>query len=321
MPANKMLGRHTIPNTDLSVSSICYGVMGCGTRIAGADMERVLDAFIEHGGNFFDTAHCYSFWLPGGSGASERSLGAYLSSREIRRKVVVATKGAHPPVEGYRDRLDWMTAGCIRDDLNDSLARLETDYVDLYWLHRDNPNVPVSEIIDILNAEVAAGRIRYFGGSNWRAERLRQANQWAKENGKMGFVASQPSWCLGWRPQFTNDQVAIDDSERSAYEEMDDIAVIPYNSTGNGYFATAGKKGASTYENTTSRERLGRCVQLANQIGATPNQVALAWLMHQRSLTIPIIGTCDYDHLIDALGAKAVQLSPAQVDRLSQGRA
>ena len=290
--------------------------MGCGTRIVGNDMERILDTFVERGGNFFDTAHCYAFWEPDGFGASERSLGSYIASRGIRRNVVVATKGAHPPVEGYRDRVDWMSAECIRDDLNESLERLGTENVDLYWLHRDNPEIPVSEIVDMLNSEVAAGRIRYFGGSNWRADRLKEANLWAKRHGKMGFVASQPSWSLAWRPQFTNDQVSIDETELAAYEELGDVAVIPYSSTGTGYFATAGAKGAA-YANDTSRMRLKRCVGIAGESGASPNQIALAWLMHQRPMTIPIIGTCDYDHLIDALGADSVSLTSEQLSLLS----
>lgn len=321
MPTSNALGTVTIPNSDLEVSRICYGAMGCGTRITGADVDRILDTFIERGGNFFDTAHCYAFWIEGGFGASERSLGAYVNKRGIRDQVIIATKGAHPPVEGYRDRTDWMTAECVRDDLNDSLERLATDYVDLYWLHRDNPDVPAGEIVDFLNAEVDKGRIRYFGGSNWSAERLIEANTYAAREGKLGFVASQPSWSLAWKPQFTNDQVSVDDDERAEYERTGDIAIIPYNSTGTGFFATDGEKGRGRYGNDTSKGRLERAKTLAAEKGATPNQVALAWLMHQKALTIPIIGTCDYDHLVDALGAAAVTLSREQVDELSGGKA
>ena len=321
MPASDTMGRLTIPNTDLEISPICYGAMGCGTRVVGADMDRILDAFVDRGGNFFDTAHCYAFWVAGGFGASERSLGGYIEKRGIREKTVVATKGAHPPVEGYRDREDWMTPECVREDLDDSLARLQMEYIDLYWLHRDNPSVPVGEIVDLLNAEVQRGRIRYFGGSNWRVSRLREANRYAAKNGKMGFVASQPSWSLAWMPPFTSDQVVVDDAERAGYEEADDLAVIPYNSTGTGFFATAGAKGSERYHNETSAERLARCQSLALELGVSANQIALAWLMHQRALTVPIIGTCDYEHLVDALGASTVGLSPAQVNYLSAGRA
>jgi aryl-alcohol dehydrogenase-like predicted oxidoreductase len=321
MPTSDAMRRRTLPKTDLVVSSICYGAMGCGTRVVGAEVERILDTFVDRGGNFFDTAHCYAFWVNGGFGASERSLGQYLEDRGTRGEMVVATKGAHPPVEGYRDRQDWMTPECVRDDLDDSLERLRTDYIDLYWLHRDNPSVPVGEIVDLLNDEVQRGRIRYFGGSNWRVSRLREANRYAAKNGKMGFVASQPSWSLAWTPPFTNDQVAVDDIERTGYEEAGDLAIIPYNSTGTGFFATAGEKGKGRYGNETSAERLARCQSLAKELEASPNQIALAWLMHQRAMTIPIIGTCNYNHLVDALDAATIELSRTQVDFLSAGRA
>ena len=145
-------------------SVVCLGVPMHGTEIRQDESFRLLDLFFELGGTFFDTAHVYASWLPTGTGASERALGNWIVSRGLRDKVVIGTKGAHPPLANMAQHRVSPTD--IGSDINDSLERLQTSVIDLYWLHRDAPDVPVSEILGALNDEIGKGRIRAIGASN-----------------------------------------------------------------------------------------------------------------------------------------------------------
>jgi aryl-alcohol dehydrogenase-like predicted oxidoreductase len=187
---------HALQATDLKISTFCYGQMQFCRERDREKRDRLMGTFREAGGNFFDTAHCYCAWLPCHDGASERVLGDYIKRNNCRDEIVIATKGAHPSMPNYRKVEDYMSEGRIGADIDDSLARLQVDTIDLYWLHRDDPRMAVGEILDILNAEQQRGRIRAFGGSNWTAQRLAEANAYAVEHGVNGFVGSQPRWNL-----------------------------------------------------------------------------------------------------------------------------
>lgn len=313
-----------LPRTDLCVSPLCYGLGAFGAAVRGDDALRLYDTFRGAGGNFFDTAHCYAFWLPGGPGQSERMLGECLRRRNDRSNVVLATKGGHP--DGgprYRRPDRYLSADVLASDLTDSLERLGVDRVDLFWLHRDDRRVPVGEIIDALNTEAGAGRIRSYGASNWTVERLAEANAYAARNGKPGFVALQSRWSLA----APNAPAALSDGDARDVAEADltwlktqSLALIPYSPTACGYFATGGKAGAGAFENPVSRARLLRAEALAARIGCTPNQVALAWLLCHGVPVVPIVGATNVEHLRDALGAAHLELTPEQVGWL-QGAA
>jgi len=312
---------------DMAVSGLCYGTMQFGHAMEAADRDRLMDRFREAGGNFFDTAHCYCAWLPAGAGCCERVLGDYVKRRGCRDAVVLATKGAHPPFSGYRKVDQYMSAGRIAADIDDSLGRMEVDTIDLYWLHRDDPRVPVGEILEMLNAEVKRGRIRSFGGSNWTAERLDEANAFARAHGIAGFVASQPRWNLGCEPEDPAGAERLKPGVLLALSESDidrhtrsQLPVIPYGPTANGFFALAGER-PDGYRTPRGLAKLAVAQAVAEELNTTPNQVALAWLMHQRFPVIPILGTRSEAHLEDALGAVDVSLSVEQMQRLTEAGA
>ncbi len=315
------LPQHLIPDTDLRVSALCYGLGSFGSRVKGAEMERLFTTFREAGGNFFDTAHCYAFWLDEGAGSSERALGECLRRFGGRAEIVIGTKGGHPDVSAGYPRPDrYLAPEVIAADLRDSLERLGVETIDLYYLHRDDPRVPVGELIESLNHEVAQSRIRYLGASNWTVARMQAASDYAAAHGLQGFVASQPQWSLGepnWQPGPEPTMRCVTDTDREWYAAHS-LAVIPYSSTSNGYFATSGERGRD-YQNSKNEARLRRAQQLAEVLGCTPNQVALAYLMNQGFLVVPITGTTDPAHLGDALGAVRVPLTPEQVRWLREG--
>ncbi len=310
-----------LANTNLTVSELCLGCMQLGSRATVAESTRLLDSYRAAGGTFFDTAHCYSFWLPCHDGASERALGDYVRANKCRDEMIIASKGAHPAAPGYRQTSQFMAPYRVEADIDDSLARLRIDCIDLYWLHRDNPRVPVGEIVEMLNTEVRRGRIRAFGGSNWSSERLAEANRYAAAHNIAGFVASQPRWSLlQYEPQ-SHDQrlepgVLLDFAAADhQWHCQSQLPVMAYGSTGNGFFATAGKT-PEKFATAVNCRRAQRAADVAADLAVTPNQVALAWLMHQAFPVIPILGTANLCHLEDALASTQVKLSPAQVDYL-----
>jgi aryl-alcohol dehydrogenase-like predicted oxidoreductase len=313
--------QHLIPHTDLRVSALCYGLGSFGSRVKGAEMARLFAAFREAGGSFFDTAHCYAFWLEEGAGSSERAIGECLRRFGGRQEIVIGTKGGHPDMGPAYARPDrYLAPELIASDLHDSLERLGVETIDLYYLHRDDPRVPVGEIIESLNREVRHGRIRYLGASNWTVERIEAANTYAAAHSLNGFVASQPQWSLGepnWKPGPEPTMRSVTDTDREWYAAHS-LAVIPYSSTSNGYFATGGERGRD-YQSPRNEARLRRAQQLAAELGCTPSQIALAYLIHQGFLVVPIIGTTDPEHLRDALGAVRVSLAPEHVRWLREG--
>lgn len=307
----------TLPNTDLSVSALCYGCNTLGVTERGEQADALLDAFRQAGGNFFDTAHVYAVWLPNGDGASERFVADYFRRRGGRDECVIATKGGAPGFTGYRRVDQYLSPRRLSADLDDSLGRLGFETIDLYWLHRDDTRMAVGEIIDYLNEEVRRGRIRHFAASNWSAARLAEANEYAAGRGLASFVASQPLWSLA-RPQPKENDPArfIFEDEGRPWHEKSGLPVIPYAPTARGYFAGAAVEGFDSPENEARRRR---AVELATQKRCTPTQIALAYLMCHSFAVIPILGTRRLNHLADALGAVDVSLTGEQIVYLRQG--
>jgi len=311
--------QYRIPNTDLLVSALCFGTSGVGTEIRGSEVDRLIASYLDAGGSFFDTAHCYAFWVSAGLGASERELAASLRRLGKFDNVVVATKGGHPDGgENYRRPDYYISEGIIKSDIDESLDRLGSSHIDLYYLHRDDTRVPVEDIIGILNLEIDKGRIRYIGASNWTSERVASANEYASKNGLHGFVASELQWSLAepnWKPgpDPIMRTVTQDDSE---WHASAGIPIVAYSSTAGGYFAG---KNSDTFDSPVNRLRRERANRLAEEMNCSTTQIALAYLMHQKPLVIPIFRTKAHTHLADILGSAQVTLSEDQLRWLKYG--
>lgn len=316
--------RHVhLPQTDLHVSAVCYGTVPFWTAVSGSRLERLVEQYLAAGGNFFDSAHCYSFWVEGGEGTSERALGEVIRRLNCRQRVIVATKGGHPAVLPKYPRPDaFLSAETIASDVADSLQRLGIEQIDLYYLHRDDPRMKVDQIIDGLNEQIERGHIRYLAASNWSAERIAQANAYALSRGKRGFVVSQPEYNLALKNITPKSDRALRflSDEDWQWHRRTQLPVACYSSTACGYFATGGSKAAGSYDNPVSRGRLARVEQLARELGRSPNQIALAWLMNQPFAVVPIIGTTDQTHLADAMAAAEISLAADQVHWLRDGQ-
>lgn len=315
------MDRVPISDTDLSVSPLCFGCGSLGTSLKGAEAERLIGAYLEAGGSFFDTAHCYSFWARGGDGASERELGRVLRAVGARDSVVVATKGGHPAVDpGYPRPADFLAPGVLARDIDDSLSRLGAERIDLYYLHRDDGVTPVGEVVDALNAEVARGRLLWLGASNWSVARLAEANAYAASRGLRGFAVSQVQWSLAlptWEAAQTDPTTRRVTAEEEAWHRGSGVPIAAYSATCGGYFSGRDARLYDTPENAARRERAR---VLAAELGATASQVNLAWLRSQPGLSVvPIFATSDGAHLAEILGATYLGLTAAQISWLRGG--
>jgi aryl-alcohol dehydrogenase-like predicted oxidoreductase len=318
--------RYRIPCTDLDVSVLCYGTGSFGTgRARGDAIDQLVADFLNTGGNLFDTAHCYAFWEPDGLGASERELGAAIRRLGIRDQIVIGTKGGHPDGgPAYRRPDDFLAESVLRCDIENSLYRLGVETIDLYFLHRDDGTTPVGEIIERLNGFIWRGWLRYLGASNWSVERIAEANAYAAERGLQGFVVSQVQWGLAepnWKGQVRSapdpTHRCVDEKEL-AFHAKTGIPVAAFSATESGYFAD--NPGADAlYDNPISQAQRERARQLAAELGATPTQIALAYLLHERIPVLPVFGTTNREHLGEILCAGSLTLTPEQVVWLRDG--
>lgn len=320
-----MLKHTQLGRTDLTVSALCLGTNMFGTAYDQAKSNALLDAFVAKGGNFIDTARSYGDWIPDApKGASERAIGEWLKGQD-RSKLVIATKG------GFFDMRvgDWrprITPEDIAADLSESLEHLGIETIDLYWLHADNPTVPVEPIIDALIAHQKAGRIRYFGASNWSPERIKAAQAYAQSIGHDGFAAVQPFWGLA----SPNAEGAAAAGYGFYYEDglaevhSADLPMVPYAGQSRGVFAKMDADGEEAlrddlkamYLNDANRARLPVIQEIAKSKGVGVNDVVLAYLTSQPVQTVPIVGASSVAQLEETIAAASVALSTEELARL-----
>ena len=309
-----------IPDTNLTPSVLC---LGCGPF--GSDLDEraslaLLDSFFEGGGNFIDTALVYGEWLPGGKGLSEKTIGKWLKARGNREQVIISTKGAHPRLNTMN--VQRLAPEEIVSDLDESLQNLGTETIDLYWLHRDDPNRPVAAILKTLNKQVKAGKIRYFGCSNWRLERLKEAQHYAAENGLQPFSANQVMWSLATpNPEaflFDPNMVGMDELLRN-YHQKNNLAVLAYTSQARGFFTRLAKRGSEglphnlkkNYINEENLEKMFRLKVVSKETGYHMGEIVLSYLLSQPFPTFPIAGSSNLIQLKENMGATDKYLEPA----------
>jgi aryl-alcohol dehydrogenase-like predicted oxidoreductase len=310
--------------TDLKVSALCLGTVGFGERLTEAESFRQMDTFFEQGGSFLDTARIYSDWLPGEKGRSERVIGDYLADRKNRDRRQIATKGGHPLLSA----MDISRVGRreLFRDVDDSLQALRTDYIDLYYLHRDNRALGVEEIIGWMNELVAAGKIRYFGCSNWITPRIAEAQRYAESSGRMGFCANQALWNVGCFTMTAppDPSMVIMDKEMIRFHRETGLAALPYSSQAGGFFqklhrddkATQDAARQSSYASSTNIALFSVLKELAENHETSISRIVLSYLLSQRTVVIPVFSSHSIRQLDDAIGAVNIELSEQEINRL-----
>jgi aryl-alcohol dehydrogenase-like predicted oxidoreductase len=306
----------SIEGLDRPVSRLILGTMAYRPEPEEryAHWAGMLDAFLAAGGNMVDTAHTY------GGGRSEQTLGRWLQERANRRQVLILGKGAHPqPGKPHR-----VTPEDIDSDISESLQRLQTPYIDLYLLHRDDPAVPVGPIVECLNRQIDAGRLRAIGGSNWTSQRIDAANEYAAAHQLRGFTASSPNLSLAVASEpIWPDCVTVDTQELAWYRQRQ-FPLLSWSSQARGFFSGRFSPEQREIDPDVTRalysddnwERLRRARELAEKKATTPTRVALAWVLRQPLPTFPLIGPLKREELQDSLAALEVALSPEEAQWL-----
>ncbi|MEV4701938.1 aldo/keto reductase [Actinoplanes sp. NPDC049316] len=323
--------------TGEQVSVLALGAMQMGNATNEADSVRILDRYLDVGGSFIDTADCYEWWARRDSrgGESEELLGRWLRAGGRRDRVFLATKGSALP--HYSPQL-WDAGGTanwdlarrtfagagaqtLRDALDGSLRRLGTDHVDLYYIHVDDRTTPLEETLETLAGFVRAGKVRHLGWSNVRTWRLERIRQLCERNGWPLPVAVQQQHTY-LRPRGGVDNVSIVGAEQLDYlREHDDQTLVAYSPILKGVYDDAAKRGGhwamESYAGPDAEARLAVLAEVAGETGVTPNQLVLAWLLHQSGpRVLPLIGPRTPRQLEDALPALDVKLTPEQLSRL-----
>ncbi len=309
--------------TGLKVSPLCLGTMQWGWTADEATSFAVMDAFMEAGGNFLDTADIYSRWVEGNDGGvSEEVIGRWLTDRGNRQQVIVATKARGPMGPGPNDQ--GLSRKHIIDACDASLRRLQTDYIDLYQTHSPDGKTPIDETLEAMDRLMQQGKVRYIGCSNYKAWQLMQA-LWASDRaGSARFDSLQPHYNLVNRAEFERELADV-------CEEYD-IAVIPYSPLAGGFltgkYSREGQTDSaradgikSRYFNEAGWKALDAVRAVATETDSTPLAVSLAWLLEQPSVTAPIIGANSPEQLAGSLAALSVNLSEEQMAALDAASA
>ena len=316
-----------ITNVDKPVSRLVQGTIMLSTAEEEYSFD-LLDQVYEAGINTFDSGHLY------GGGDCERTLGRWVEDRGLRDEIVILTKCCHMNADRAR-----VTPYDISSDLHDSLARLRTDYIDLYLLHRDDIRVPVRPIVDRLNHYIGAGNLGVIGGSNWTHERIERANLYAATSGQQPFTVSSPNFSLAeqaeppWRGCISisgKDGVAA----RSWYQE-NQMPLFTWSSIANGFFS--GRVNRENYDGLVEQglfdesavrayctdenfERLDRVGQLAEEKELSIPQVALAYVLGQPLNIYALVGARNGDEIRANLQALQTELSADEMAWLNLER-
>ncbi|MEZ4666023.1 MAG: aldo/keto reductase [Thermomicrobiales bacterium] len=311
----------TLSSVDMPVARVVQGTTVLDPADPAASFA-LLDAIFELGGTTFDTAQSYL------QGDAERLLGRWMAERRNQDQVLVITKGCHHTPDRQR-----VTPFDLTADLHDSLARLGLERIDLYFLHRDNPDVPVEEIIGTLNAHITAGKIGAIGASNWTVERIQAANRSAREHGMEPFTASSPNYSLA-------DQIASpwantvsisgpDNASARAWFRTTRMPVFAWSSLAHGFLSgqfRSDQRGEpandfecfvlETYGSDDNFERLRRAEVLAEEKGVTVAQIALSFILEQQVDVYAVTAGKNPQEFAANVAALDIALSRSELDWL-----
>ncbi|AOR33463.1 alcohol dehydrogenase [Streptomyces fodineus] len=314
-----MTSLRTLGSSGLEVFPLSLGGNVFGWTADEETSFAVLDAYAAAGGNFIDTADSYTAWIEGNKGGeSETIIGRWVASRGNRADVVIATKvSQHPEYQG-------LSAANIKAAADASLRRLDTDYIDLYYTHFDQPEIPVEEIIGALDELVKAGKVRHIAASNISAERLKASLDFSDREGLARYVALQPHYNLVSRDTY--------EGPLQDLAAKEGLSAVPYFSLAAGFLTGKYRPGVKV-----DSARAGRAAQYADsehgqkvlvaldEIAAAHEApvatVALAWLAAQPTVTAPIASARTLDQLPALLGAADLKLTEAEVAKLTEASA
>ena len=292
-----------------------------GWTLNEADSFRILDAAFDAGLTFIDTADIYSTWVPGNKGGeSETIIGKWFARSGKRNQVTIATKVGMQMGHGGKG----LSAKYIAEEVDASLQRLQTDHIDLYQSHEDDPNTPLAETMGAFDKLVKQGKVRFIGASNYSGARLREAMETSKRGGFASYQTLQPHYNLMERAQYESDLAPV----VADYG----LAVVPYFSLASGFLTgkyrsdadfegKARGGGVKKYWNDRGRRVLAALDAVAKEYQSNPARVALAWLLSRPNIAAPISSATKTEHLTDLVEATRLKLSQPALDQITAASA
>lgn len=317
--------RITLNHTDLTVSALCMGTVNYGSRISEKDSFAAMDHFVSLGGNFLDTARVYADWMPlAPRQASEKCIGRWLKARGLQDRVIVATKGGHPPLIG--PGRPTLSAKELTHQADDSRRNLGLDTLPLYYLHRDDPKLPVEQIMDVLFALQDRGAVKHIACSNWTEARIRLANAYAASCGRAGFAAVSNQWSLARYVPGAGDQTLVHtDDNLCAFHRESGIPLLPFTSIAQGYLSKLAEDRPISRalqaewgvpENAAIARR---AKELATQKGMTVAQIAQCFFYAQDFQVVPVMAFSSLTQMEEAAAATEMTLTSQECARLLLG--
>ena len=315
------MDKRRLGRSDLMVSPLCLGGNVFGWTADEAMSFRLLDAYVDSGLNFIDTADVYSTWAPGNAGGeSETIIGNWMKARGNRDQVVIATKVGS---EMAPDR-KGLSKSYIRSAVEASLRRLQTEFIDLYQSHRDDPDTPQHETLEAYAELIREGKVRAIGASNFTGARMKEALAISAEHGLPRYESLQPKYNLYDRSEY--------EAELEPLCRKEEIGVIPYYGLASGFLtgkyrseADFGKsvRGGrmAAYLNERGKRILSALDEVAARKDSSPAQIALAWLMARPGLTAPIASATSVEQLQDIVKATKLRLNEADITELDRASA
>lgn len=310
--------------TGLEVSNIAFGTGNFKEKIDQATAFDLLDYYLELGGNFLDTANVYCRWLPDTENSSEQWLGEWLRSRNAYDRVIIASKGGHFSLTDGSCRV---TKKELTRDLDESLLTLGLDHLDFYWFHRDNEALPVEEVIDIGEAFVREGKIRFFGASNFKLERMKAAVSYAETSSGNGFSALSNQWSLAYAnpgKKLINDPTLVDIDE-AYYKWLKEsrFPLVPFSSSACGFYRKLEcKRMTPAVEAAYSNERNLKIYPILKELQKNHDvnmaALSLAPLMQQEFPVIPVTSFSNRQQMDELLTASELILDSGELELINQ---
>ncbi len=302
-------------------------VIGMGTAEFGGKRPEslgrdIMDAYLALGGNFIDTARVYGDFVTPRNGESEKIVGRWMADRKNRDQIFLSTKGGHPPLTDLRR--SRLSREEVRNDMADSLEALQTDHVDIYWLHRDDPSRPVGEIMETLQSLLEDGATRMTGVSNWRPARIREANACAAAHGLTPLTGNQPQFSLAVQKFFLDDTTLGMDAETWRMHEETGMLCCCFSSQAHGYFTRLEQGGEQAltenirreFDCPENREIFRRMLTVQKETGLSVGSIALAYLTCQPFPTFALVGASRLEHVEALREAGEAALTAEQRDLL-----
>ena len=313
--------KRKLGTSGLLVSPITLGGNVFGWTLDEAGSFKILDAFADAGFNFIDTADSYSRFVPGNQGGeSEIIIGKWLKKRGNRKDMVIATKLGSDMGDGKKG----LSAKYMKEEVEASLKRLQTDYIDLYQSHYDDADTPVEETMTAFNDLIKEGKVRYIGASNLSAERITESNDFARENNLQSYISLQPLYNLYSRQKFEDEYLKLAADEH--------LAVLPYYSLASGFLTGKYRseadldksprgQGIKKYLDERGLRILDAMDKVAGEQNVQLSQIAIAWLLHKPFITSAIASATKEKQLNELIDATDLQLSGEQMAALDKASA